>query len=65
MRVVVDASLCEGHGKCALAAPEVFVLGDDDRSHVRPAEVAPDLREKVEQAIRLCPRQAIRWMEEP
>jgi ferredoxin len=65
MRVVVDADLCEGHGKCALSAPEVFVVGDDDRSHVRRDDVEPGLHEKVERAIRLCPRQAIRWAEEP
>jgi ferredoxin len=64
MRVVVDHDLCEGHGKCELSAPEVFALGDDDRSHVRIEEVGDDLRQQVEQAIRLCPRQAIRWVEE-
>jgi ferredoxin len=65
MRVVVDHDLCEGHGKCALSAPEVFAVGDDDRSHVRRADVGEDLREKVERAIQLCPRQAIRWVEDP
>lgn len=64
MNVVVDHDLCEGHGKCQLAAPEVFEVGDDDQSHVRLTEITDELRPKVERAIRLCPRQAIAWVEE-
>lgn len=64
MRVVVDYDLCEGHGQCAIAAPEVFAVGDDDRSHVLVAEVGDELRPKVEHAIRRCPRQAIAWAAE-
>lgn len=63
MKVVVDEDLCEGHGKCEAAAPEVFELGDDDLSHVLVDDVHEELRAKVENAIRLCPRQAIRWAE--
>lgn len=61
MRVVVDQERCEGHGKCANAAPTVFELGDDDLSHVLIDDVPESLREQVERAIRLCPRQAIAW----
>lgn len=62
MKVIVSEDLCEGHGKCQAAAPEVFRLGpDDDCSQVLVDEVPADLMEKVEQAVRLCPRQAIRW----
>jgi ferredoxin len=63
MKVAVDYDLCEGHGKCELSAPEVFEVGDDDRSRVLVDEVGEDLRPKVERAIRLCPRQAIAWVE--
>jgi ferredoxin len=49
----------EGHGKCQEAAPEVFELRDDDLSYVLMDEIPESLREKVERAIRLCPRQAI------
>ena len=66
MRVVVDYDLCEGNGQCAIAAPEVLEVGDDDRSHVLVTEVGDELRPKVERAIRTCPRQAIAWAaEEP
>lgn len=61
MKVLVDPDLCEGHGKCEAAAPEVFELGDDDLSHVLVDDVPEALRPKVENAIRLCPRQAIHW----
>jgi ferredoxin len=61
MKVVVNQDKCEGHGKCAKAAPEVFRLGDDDLSQVLVEDVPAELIEKVERAIRLCPRQAIGW----
>lgn len=64
MKVVVNEDLCEGHGKCELAAPEVFELRDDDLSHVLIDDVPEELAPKVERAIRLCPRQAIAWARE-
>ena len=59
MRVRVNPDLCEGHGKCQATAPEVFELRDDDLSYVLMDDIPEELREKVEHAIRLCPRQAI------
>ena len=61
MRVVVNADMCEGHAKCEMTAPEVFKVGDDDISVVLIDEVPDELKEKVDRAIRLCPRQAISW----
>lgn len=61
MKVIVNEEMCEGHGKCELSAPEVFELRPDDVSIVLMEEVPPELHEKVERAIRLCPRQAIAW----
>ena len=63
MKVQVDAEKCEANGKCVAAAPQVFELGDDDVSHVKLDDVPEDLREAVERAIRLCPRQAITRVE--
>ena len=34
MKVVVDQKLCEGNMKCQEAAPEVFEVRDDDKSHL-------------------------------
>lgn len=63
MKVTVDHDRCEGHGKCEMAAPEVFELRDDDLSYVKVDDVSAELQSKVERAIRLCPRQAIAWVE--
>lgn len=63
MRVQVNHDMCEGHGKCEMTAPEVFELRDDDLSYVKLDPVPEELREKVERAIRLCPRQAISVVE--
>ena len=61
MKVTVNPDTCEGHAKCEMSAPEVFKLGPDDVSIVLVDEVPEELVEKVERAIRLCPRQAIAW----
>jgi ferredoxin len=62
MRVEVNHDVCEGHGKCVMTAPEVFDLRDDDLSYVLVDDVPEILKPKVERAIRLCPRAAIRWV---
>lgn len=59
MKVVVDHDLCEGHSRCQEAAPEVFEVRDDDKSYLRMENPSEALRPKIEQAVRICPRQAI------
>ena len=48
MRVEVDLTLCQGHGRCYLLVPEVFEPGDDyGHSRVHAAvdpESEPELR---------------------
>lgn len=63
MKVQVNHDKCEGHGKCQMAAPEVFELRDDDLSYVRVDDVSEEFAPQVERAIRLCPRQAISWVQ--
>ena len=63
MKVQVNHDKCEGHGKCQMAAPEVFELRDDDLSYVRVDDVPEEFAPRVERAIRLCPRQAISWVQ--
>jgi ferredoxin len=62
-RVQVDQLSCEGHGRCQNAAPEVFRLDDEDISHVILDPVPANLQPNVDRAIRLCPRQAVTWVE--
>jgi ferredoxin len=59
MRVVVDYDLCESNALCMAAAPEVFEVRDDDFLYVLQDEPPDELREKVEEAVRRCPKQAI------
>lgn len=63
-KVAVDELLCEGHARCQNAAPEVFRLDEDDISQVLVDEVPDSELANVERAVRLCPRQAVRWVEE-
>lgn len=59
MKVVVDFDLCESNARCMVAAPEVFEVRDDDFLYVLQEEPPEQLRAKVEEAARVCPRQAI------
>jgi ferredoxin len=58
MKIVVDANLCQDHGQCVFAAPEIFSL--DDQGHlVYVSDVDESLRDKAEDAADVCPLQAI------
>lgn len=59
MKIVVDYDLCEANALCMEAAPEVFRVEEDDTLTVLIEEPGEELRGKVEEAARLCPRQAI------
>jgi ferredoxin len=60
MRIVVDFDLCESNALCMDAAPEVFEVRDDDFLYVLQENPSEELRAKVEQAARVCPKQAIK-----
>ncbi len=60
MRVVVDYDLCESNALCMDAAPEVFEVREDDILYVLQENPSEELRAKVEQAARVCPKQAIK-----
>jgi ferredoxin len=59
MRVVVDFDLCESNAICMGIAPEVFEVRDDDFLYVLQENPPEELRPKIEQAVRSCPKQAI------
>lgn len=60
MKVVVDYDLCEANALCMGACPQVFRVEEDDTLTVLMDEVPEELRSKLQEAERLCPRQAIR-----
>ena len=64
MQITVDMKLCESHGQCVFAAPEVFSFDDEDYLLY---EAAPDeaLRQKAEQAAAACPVRAITVADRP
>ena len=64
MKIVADLDLCQGHGMCEDAAPEVFqVVDSEDGSYAHVEIIMPDpdvgLREKVETAVKYCPNRAL------
>jgi ferredoxin len=59
VRVVVDFDRCESNAVCMGILPEVFEVRDDDFLYILMEEPPEALRPKVEEAVRLCPKQAI------
>jgi ferredoxin len=58
VKITVDMNLCESHGQCVFAAPEVFSFDNDDYL-VYDAQPSPDLYDKVVKAAAVCPVRAI------
>lgn len=58
MKVTVDLDVCEGHGQCEFAAPDVFEVTDDG-SVLYEAEPAESERANVVKAAAVCPVRAI------
>ena len=56
---MVDFDLCESNAACMDIAPEVFEVRDDDLLYILQEEPPEDLRPKLEEAVRRCPKQAI------
>ena len=59
MRVVVDYDLCESNAICMAVASEVFEVDDDDNLNLLQESPPEELRGKVEEAVRRCPKQAL------
>ncbi|HSF02202.1 MAG TPA: ferredoxin [Solirubrobacterales bacterium] len=64
MKVVVDFDLCESNAVCMDVCPEVFKVDEDDMLHILIENPPERLRKQVEEAVRLCPRQAISLVED-
>ena len=58
MKVRVDMQLCEDHGQCVIAAPDVFRMNDESKLEYE-TDVDDSLRDEVEEAADVCPVQAI------
>jgi len=60
MKIIVDYELCEANALCMDCCPQVFRLEEDDSLTILMSEIPEKLRGKLEEAARLCPRQALR-----
>ncbi len=68
MKIAVDLTKCQNHGQCTYSAPQVFSLDDEGelafRAEAKDEYVSGELneewREDIEEAIDMCPVQAIR-----
>ena len=60
MRIIADRDRCVGAGQCVLTEPAVFDQSDDDGTVVVLVEhVDGDRLKAVEEAVDMCPSQAI------
>jgi ferredoxin len=60
MQVHIDPDVCQGHTLCALAAPKIFLLRDEDgHAYVESAEVPAGMEDLVIKAVATCPEGAI------
>jgi ferredoxin len=59
MKIVVNYDLCEANAVCMGIAPEVFEVREDDFLYLLQEEPSEELRPKMEEAARRCPKQAI------
>lgn len=58
-KVVVDMDVCQDHGQCVFAAPDVFQLDAGGRLEVLVDEPDEARRTACEDAADVCPVQAI------
>ena len=63
MKIVIDYDLCEANAVCMGICPQVFRVEEDDTLTVLIERPPASLRKQVEEAVRLCPRQAISIVE--
>ena len=60
MKVIVDFEVCQSHGLCMQAAPEVFEIRDDGFLYILSENPPENLRKQVQTAVRECPTGAIK-----
>lgn len=61
VRLVIDASLCDGHGICALRCPELISLDEWGYAHVsRRAAGSDRVAIRARRAAAACPAGALR-----
>jgi ferredoxin len=59
MRIVLDADVCTGHGRCYTLEPSLFEADDYGHGVVLVADVPPESEEAARSAAANCPERAI------
>jgi ferredoxin len=59
MKIVVDYDLCESNAICMGIAPEVFEVRDDDFLYILDETPDEAMRDRIQEAVERCPKQAI------
>lgn len=60
MKIDVDLGLCRSYALCTGIAPDVFRLTDEGVLEVVRHDVEESRRAEMEEAVLMCPTQAIR-----
>jgi ferredoxin len=64
MKIRVDYDLCEGNSACMRTAPHIFHVDDTDRVRLLIEAPGESDMEKVQAAVRRCPRGALSLVED-
>jgi ferredoxin len=59
MKLSVDATKCQGHGRCYALAPDLFDLDDNGNASALEPEIPDDRLADAELAAANCPENAI------
>ena len=59
MRIVYDKDKCKLHAQCRGAAPELFSFAEDGSLVILDENPPEELREALQDAVDVCPRQAL------
>ncbi|EIV92268.1 ferredoxin [Frankia sp. QA3] len=59
MRLTIDNTRCQGHGRCYDLAPELFTDDDSGYGEVAVPDVPADRVELARRAAEACPERAV------
>lgn len=65
MKLRIDSSLCQGHGRCYDLAPDLF--GEDEEGYgtvLGDGTVPPDKQHEASVAVSNCPERAVQLTQE-
>ncbi|MGN6472635.1 MAG: ferredoxin [Mycobacteriales bacterium] len=58
-QIVVDRGECEANAVCEGVLPEIFQVNDDDELQILNEYPPPELLDKVQEAVDMCPKRAL------